>query len=388
MQTKLSSDLLATVNGQKADKILRSCVHCGFCLPTCPTYQLLGNELDSPRGRIYLIKSALENHRVSKTSLYHLDRCLTCRACETTCPSGVQYGQLLGIGRELLEKQRPIFSRLRRFILRKALTTPMLIKLAATVAKHSPKTAKTAQIAKAKKAKVLLLSGCVQPSLAPNINAAAKQVLTRLGFEVITSNNGQCCGALDEHLAAHKTALNKIKHNLDNWSSLLDSGVSNIISTASGCGVMVKDYQHLFHQNHGYYQKAKYISENTYDIAEFLSKQSDEALRQLKPKTKVLSLHTPCTLYHGQQLADIVFEVLIKFGFNVARPADDHICCGSAGTYSILQSDLAKKLRTNKLTNLEKDQTDIIVTANIGCLLHLQKGTKTPVKHWIELLAN
>ena len=382
MQTTLSEPFISSAKGKKAESILRSCVHCGFCLATCPTYQLTGNELDSPRGRIYLIKSALENNKFGQDSIKYLDQCLSCRACETTCPSGVDYGELLDIGRETTEHKRALWQVVYRYSVRKFLTTPVLFNLIGHFFKSAsistplvPQQGFTGRI--------LLLSGCVQPTLAPTINHATKNVLSKLGVEVIETTQSECCGALDKHLSAEKDALIKIKRNLDHWYSLLESGVETIISTASGCGVLVKDYPTLFEPNDPYYQKASKVSEKTKDIAEYLL---DKDLSTLKTNKIDISYHAPCTLQHGQKLPDVVEKLLAKLGYKLWAITDSHLCCGSAGTYSIFQPSLAKKLRNNKLHYLSASKPELIVTANIGCLMHLAKGTKVPVKHWIELL--
>jgi len=384
MQTKLPEQLIKTPQGKKADDILRSCVHCGFCLATCPTYQLLGNELDSPRGRIYLIKSALENNEFSQNSVQHLDRCLTCRACETTCPSGVEFGQLMNIGRELVEQKRPLWQKMARTSIRKLLTTPVLFNLLSSASKHSSIQTPTI-IQQDHKGRILLLTGCVQPALTPNTNHATKNVLATLGYEVVETSQKECCGAIDQHTSAHGDALIKIKHNLDQWSTLLESGISTIISTASGCGVMVKDYPTLFEPDDTYYQKAVSVAAQTKDIAEFLLDHDLSPLSTVKTK---ISYHAPCSLQHGQKLPNLVEGLLGKLGYELAPVTNAHLCCGSAGTYSIFQPKISKQLRDNKLEHLTQSEPDLIVTSNIGCQMHLKKGTKIPVKHWIELLDN
>jgi len=382
MQTKLPPDLLASSVGKKADKILRSCVHCGFCLATCPTYQLLGNELDSPRGRIYLIKSALEQHETSKNSLQHLDRCLTCRACETTCPSGVEYNQLIDIGRQQLEHQRPVWQKVARYSVRKFLTTPLLVNAIAPLVRQA-KVSNPTRPTSTNQSQLLLLSGCVQPALTPKTNDITQKVLAKLGYAVSFTPQQQCCGAIDLHNAGHHDAIDKIKTNIDQWLSLLDSDIETIISTASGCGVMVKDYPTLFDSDDSYYQKAVIIANNTQDIGEFLAKHDLSALN-IKPQS--ISYHAPCTLQHGQNLAGVVEQLLEKIGYVVPTVTDSHLCCGSAGTYSIFQPTLAKQLRNNKIKHLSQSQPDVIVTSNVGCQLHLAQATSIPVKHWIELL--
>jgi glycolate dehydrogenase iron-sulfur subunit len=382
MQTKLPQHVIDSPTGKTADSILRSCVHCGFCLATCPTYQLLGDELDSPRGRIYLIKSALEGEQFGQNSIKHLDRCLTCRACETTCPSGVEYGELLDIGRSFVEPQRPLWQKVYRTSIRKILTSPRLFNAIGFLFRHSAIQTPAVE-RKTVTSRVLLLTGCVQPTLAPNINHTTKNVLTHLGIEVIETKQQECCGAIDQHLAAADDALIKIKQNIDQWTELLNSGVASIISTASGCGVMVKDYTQLFKADDPYYEKARTVADKTKDIAEYLLEQD---LSTLSVKEANISVQVPCTLQHGQKLPGLVESLLTKLGYDISPVKDSHLCCGSAGTYSIFQPSLSKQLRDNKLDNLTQSNPSVIVTANIGCLMHLQKGTKTPVKHWIELL--
>ena len=367
------------IQNQKANEIIRKCVHCGFCLATCPTYQLLGDELDSPRGRIYLIKSSLENNHFSDQSIKHLDRCLTCRSCETTCPSGVEYGKLVDIGREFVEQKRSIWQKVMRYSVRKLLTTPLLFNPIGFVLKHSSKQGRVITPSVGSK-KVLLLGGCVQPVLAPNINHSIKNILAKLGYDAIETSQKQCCGAVDQHLSAEHDAMIKIKANIDAW---LAYDVDSIISSASGCGLMVKDYVSMFKEGDDYYQKAKLISSKTQDIAEFLV---DKDLSKLNLDKVDISYHEPCTLQHGQKLAGLVNSILQELGYTPAPVKDSHLCCGSAGTYSIFQPKLSQELKMNKLKNLQVSNPQMIVTANIGCLMHLQKGNKTSVKHWVELL--
>jgi glycolate oxidase iron-sulfur subunit len=382
MQTKLPPLLAESALGKKANDILRSCVHCGFCLATCPTYQLFGDELDSPRGRIYLIKSALEDNDFTTTSIKHLDRCLTCRACETTCPSGVEYGQLVDIGRLVVEQKRPLWQKVYRTSVRTILTTPALFNLAAPFFKQS--TISSPELpASAESGKIILHTGCVQATLTPNTNHVTKNVLHKLGVSVTETAQSECCGAIDQHLAAPDAALDKIKHNLDQWTDLLASGYDQLISTASGCGVMIKDYPTLFESTDPYYQKALTVSNKTQDIAEFLSSQD---LAALKVKDQRVSYHAPCTLQHGQKLPGLVEQLLSQLGYCLLPVTDSHLCCGSAGTYSIFEPETATLLRNNKVKNLSQPNIDLIVTSNIGCQMHLAKGTDIPVKHWIELL--
>jgi len=367
---------------QKANKVIGACVHCGYCLATCPTYQLLGDELDSPRGRIYLMQSALGSNQASFDTLRHLDRCLTCRSCETTCPSGVEYSQLLDIGRNFLETKRPFWQKSYRLLVRKFLTTPLLFKPIGYFFRHSGKESSKLNIENSKR-KVLLLSGCVQPTLAPNINHSIKNILAKLNISAVESPQSQCCGAIDQHLSASEEAIRKAKSNIDAWQRQLENGIEVILSSASGCGVMVKDYPALFDKEDEYHAKALLVASRTQDIAEFLSK---EDLSQLHLSEKNISYHEPCTMQHGQHLGGLVESLLGQFGYTQIPVKDSHLCCGSAGTYSIFQPKLAKELKSNKITHLIKSNPEMIVTSNIGCLMHLQKGSPVPVKHWVELL--
>ena len=382
MHTELNQLSISELDNEKASQIIESCVHCGFCLATCPTYQLIGDELDSPRGRIYLIKSALENNHFSTQSLKHLDRCLTCRSCETTCPSGVEYGQLLEIGREFMESKRTKLQTIYRFFVRKLLLTPLLFKSVGYFLRHSSIATKSIKPQEVEST-VLLLGGCVQPTLAPNINHSIKNILAKLSVNVIESPQRECCGALDQHLAASKDALNRVKRNIDLWSAQLNSGVSVIISSASGCGVMVKDYPALFEKTDPYYEKAEFVSSKTQDIAEYLASKDLTGLRLSESN---ISYHEPCTLQHGQKLGGLVESILAQFGYDKKPIKDSHICCGSAGTYSIFEAEISNQLKEKKLKNLKASNPEMIVTSNIGCLMHLQKGSSIPVKHWVELL--
>jgi len=382
MHTELNQLSISELDNEKASQIIESCVHCGFCLATCPTYQLIGDELDSPRGRIYLIKSALENNHFSTKSLKHLDRCLTCRSCETTCPSGVEYGQLLEIGRGFMESKRTKLQTIYRFFVRKLLLTPLLFKSVGYFFRHSDITTKLIKPQKVEST-VLLLGGCVQPTLAPNINHSIKNILAKLSVDVIESPQRQCCGALEQHLAVSKNALNRVKQNIDSWHSQLNSGVSVIISSASGCGVMVKDYPALFEKTDPYYEKAEFVSAKTQDIAQYLA---NKDLTELRLSESNISYHEPCTLQHGQKLGGLVESILAQFGYEKKPIKDSHICCGSAGTYSIFEAKISNQLKENKLQNLNVSNPEMIVTSNIGCLMHLQKGSSIPVKHWVELL--
>ena len=382
MYSEIKNINVSELKRDQAAQIIESCVHCGFCLATCPTYQLLGDELDSPRGRIYLIKSALEQNQFSLKSLSHMDRCLTCRSCETTCPSGVEYGQLLEIGRDLMESKRGKLQALYRYVVRKTLLTPFIFRPLGYFYRHSKISSKSFKPKKID-AKVLLIAGCVQPSLAPNINHSIKNILSKLNVEVFETSQAQCCGALDQHLAASSDAMKKVKRNIDIWTQKLESGFDSIISSASGCGVMVKDYHKLFKSSDPYFQKALYVSSKTKDIAEFLATKDLSALHLSEIN---VTYHEPCTMQHGQELSGLVESILSQFGYIKKTVKDSHICCGSAGAYSIFESKISNQLRNNKIENLNASQPNMIVTSNIGCLMHLQKGSSIPVKHWVELL--
>ncbi len=406
MQTQLADFIKNTPDGQEADRILRTCVHCGFCLATCPTYQLLGNELDSPRGRIYLIKQMLEGEAVTQKTLLHLDRCLTCRACETTCPSGVQYGKLIDIGRGIAEKKigRSWFAHLQRKALRVLLPKPslfaLLFKLGQLVRPLLPESVQAnlpvpvapgAWPAPRHARKMLVLDGCVQPSLAPQINAAAARVLDSFGISLVVAPQAGCCGALAYHLNAHDEALAAMRRNVDAWLPYLDQGVEAIVMTASGCGVTVREYGYYLRHDPAYAEKARRISDNTRDVSEIVLAEQDALLKLLsnaKPEMRnaKLAVHTPCTLQHGQQINGVLEAILTAAGFEVVDTPDRHLCCGAAGTYSILQPELSQQLLKNKVAALETNQPERIVTANIGCLLHLRSGTQRPVSHWIELI--
>ena len=403
METRLAPFIRDTPEGREADAILRSCVHCGFCLATCPTYQLLGDELDGPRGRIYLIKQVLEGEPVTAKTQLHLDRCLTCRSCETTCPSGVRYGRLVDIGRKIVDDRvgRTPIEAARRYALRKSLLSKPLfgaVLAAGRIAKSMLPHALAARIPEAADAgawpaqrharTMLILQGCVQPALAPNIDAAMARVLDRLGVSAIQVAGGGCCGALPYHLSEHDAARELIRRNIDAWWPFVAGGTEAIVVTASGCGVMVKDYGHVMAQDHAYAEKAREIAALARDPIEVVGAQWEQVTPHVgaaRPTTK-LAFHAPCTLQHGMQIRGQVEPVLRALGFELTPVADAHLCCGSAGTYSILQPELANALKANKLRALEAGQPVEIATANIGCMTHLASGTRMPVRHWIELL--
>jgi glycolate oxidase iron-sulfur subunit len=400
MQTRISDKYRDTPQGREADRILRACVHCGFCTATCPTYQLLGDELDGPRGRIYLIKQLLEGQPVSYKTQLHLDRCLTCRSCETTCPSGVQYGRLVDIGRELTEEEvtRNPLDRAMRTVLRKILPYPTRIGpllslgqlfkplLPRGLGGQVPRRQKPgARPRNVQARKMLVLEGCVQSVATPATNAAAARVLDRLGIELVNAAEAGCCGAVSHHLSAVEEGRDFMRRNIDAWWPYIEAGTEAILVTASGCGAMVKDYGHVLKDDPDYAEKAARVSALAKDLSEVLR---DEPLpkERLRPRVKKLAYHSPCTLQHGQQLAGVVEGILERAGFRLVPVADAHLCCGSAGTYSILQSKLSRRLLANKLAALQKGGPEVIATANIGCQMHLDSEATVPVRHWIELL--
>ena len=413
MQTELAEFIRDTREGKEADAILRKCVHCGFCTATCPTYQLLGDELDGPRGRIYLIKDMLEGAAVTARTQLHLDRCLTCRACETTCPSGVQYGRLVDIGRKLAEERvpRPLLPRLLRFALRAVLPRRALFASLLGVGRWlrpvlpfalqhkipAKVPAAGAWPAARHARRMLVLAGCVQPALSPDINAASARVLDRLGISLVEAPAAGCCGAVRFHLNAQEDGLADMRALIDAWWPYVEpaqggaGAVEAIVMSASGCGVTVKEYGHLLAHDPAYAAKAEKISALTKDLSEVIAAEL-ERLQPLLAKTappaeaKKLALQLPCTLQHGQKITGVVERILVAAGFELTPVADSHLCCGSAGTYSILQPQLAARLKANKLAALHAGSPQAIVSANIGCLSHLQSGTALPMQHWIVAL--
>ncbi|MBC8007527.1 MAG: glycolate oxidase subunit GlcF, partial [Prolixibacteraceae bacterium] len=429
----------STPEGQEADSILRSCVHCGFCTATCPTYQLLGDELDSPRGRIYLMKEVLEGNAVTAKTQMHLDRCLTCRACETTCPSGVQYGRLVDIGRNIVDQHvgRPLLQLLVRSALRIVLPRPALFApllkigqlmrplLPGMLRRKIPTTdeANTAWPASHHARKMVVLDGCVQPSLAPGINPATARVLERLDISLIKAESAGCCGAVTFHLNRQEDALDYMRRNIDAWWPYVQAGAEAIVITASGCGTMVKEYGHLLAHDPRYAEKAAKISELSKDISEVIFAEREKLENVLglplappplwaKPgiqripyvrstseypfsrapltpastaKPRV-AFHSPCSLQHGLQIRGMVESLLTSAGFELTMVPDSHLCCGSAGTYSILQPELSQRLLKNKVEALESDHPAILATANIGCLTHIRSGTSLQIRHWINFL--
>jgi glycolate oxidase iron-sulfur subunit len=404
MQTQLSPEYQQRADGQAAEAILRKCVHCGFCTATCPTYQLLGDELDGPRGRIYLIKQVLEGAEPTRKTQLHLDRCLTCRNCETTCPSGVDYGHLVDIGRKIVDEKvaRPAAENAVRWLLKEGLPSPLFgpaMKLGQLVRPLLPSGLKnkvpapqaagrlpTATHAR----KVLLLAGCVQPAMMPNIHAATARVLDAAGIQGVVAPQAGCCGAVKFHLNDQDGGKAQMRANIDAWWPYIDSGVEAIVMNASGCGVTVKEYGHILADDPAYAERAARVSALTRDLSELLP----SLVPALRPKLKhtpdasrVIAFHPPCTLQHGQQLKGGVEQHLAALGFTVQVAKNEaHLCCGSAGTYSVLQPDIAYTLRDRKLGHLDELKPAVIASANIGCITHLQSGTATPVRHWVEVL--
>ena len=406
MQTRLAHEYQNTPEGREAEAILRKCVHCGFCTATCPTYQLLGDELDGPRGRIYLMKQVLEGAEPTRKTQQHLDRCLTCRNCESTCPSGVQYGHLVDIGRKLVDAKvpRPVGEKAVRWALKEGLPSPLFapaMKLGQLVRDVLPETLKAKVPARQDAGewptrtharKVLMLAGCVQPAMSPNINSATARVLDACGIQAVIAPKAGCCGAVKFHLNDQHGGSAQMRANIDAWWPLLESGeVEAIVMNASGCGVTVKEYGHILQHDAAYAAKARRISALTKDLSELMP----ALLPELKARIHADALkaaglqayHPPCTLQHGQQLKGGVEALLTQLGFEVKTAANEaHLCCGSAGTYSVLNPELSRQLRDRKLGHLQALQPEGILSANIGCITHLQSGCGTPVRHWVELL--
>jgi glycolate oxidase iron-sulfur subunit len=405
MQTNLAPEIRDTPQGIEADAILRKCVHCGFCLATCPTYNLLGDELDSPRGRIYLMKQMLEGSPVTVRTQVHLDRCLTCRACETTCPSGVEYGRLVDIGREMVEEKvgRPAASALIRWTLGKTLPRRGLFSamlglgrmfkplLPKALARQIPAARPEGEWPAARHArKMVVLEGCVQPAMAPSINGAAARVLDAVGISLVRASGEGCCGAVSHHLQRHEDALGRVRANIDAWWPHVESGAEAIVLTASGCGTMVRDYGHLLARDPAYAGKAARITALARDISEVVAAEAGalgRALAAARPAMPArIAFHSPCSLQHGQKIRGVVEGLLRDAGYTLTSVPDGHVCCGSAGTYSILQAGLSGQLLANKVKSLESGSPEVIATANIGCLAHIGSGTEIPVRHWIELV--
>jgi glycolate oxidase iron-sulfur subunit len=410
MQTTIDKALENTPEGLEAERILRSCVHCGFCTATCPTYRLLGDELDGPRGRIYLIKGLLEGKEASNKTQMHLDRCLTCLACETSCPSGVEYGHLLDIGRQLINKKvrRTPIERFYRYLIRNILPYPgrfsfflglgrgVRLILPGKYRQMVPENKRT-KIPESSRhesghmsgheRKMILFSGCVQPSLSPEINCATTRLLNKLGIETISSHGEVCCGAINHHMGVDDSGLSFIKNNIDAWWPYIEEGVEAIVISASGCGAMIKDYGYILRNDADYKDKAHQVSMMAKDVGEIIVAEQIEILRKMvKVDSRRIVFQNPCSLQHGQKIKNEIEILLKKLGYQVESIEDANQCCGSAGTYSLLQTELSEKLRRKKISALEAVKPDVILTANIGCQLHLQQATDIPVKHWIEIL--
>ncbi len=415
MQTNLAPEYRNSADGIAAEAILRKCVHCGFCTATCPTYQLLGDELDGPRGRIYLMKQVLEGETPTRKTQLHLDRCLTCRNCETTCPSGVEYGHLVDIGRKLVDAKvpRPATERVLRWALKEGLPSPLFgpaMRLGQLVRPLLPAALKSKVPASSAAGvwpvrqhgrQMLMLAGCVQPAMMPNINSATARVLDAAGIQTLVAARAGCCGAVKFHLNDQEGGRAAMRSNIDAWWPYIEGhgkGVEAIVMNASGCGVTVKEYGHILRDEPAYADKARRVSELTRDISELLPELVEQLAAKVDPRRlhagaepaqrgAPVAFHPPCTLQHGQQLRGGVEKHLNALGFNLQLCRNEaHLCCGSAGTYSVLNPELAYQLRDRKLGHLAELQPAMIVSANVGCIGHLQSGTATPVRHWIELL--
>lgn len=412
METYLEEGFARTPEGQEAEAILRACVHCGFCTATCPTYQTLFEENDGPRGRIYLMKEVMEGKPATRDHQLHLDRCLTCRSCESTCPSGVKYGRLVDIGRELVDRQveRPPVERMKRWAVREGVMNRSLFEPALRLgravnkavpgmlppiikgklgAMHEPGTWPAAKHDR----KVILIRGCVQPGMMPGIDAATARITERLGVESVVAPGSGCCGSVRHHLDDQAGALGDARRNIAAWIPLLEQGVETILVNASGCGVMVKDYGHLLRNDPAWAERAARVSAAARDLAEWLPDQVPALLDAgiaARPGTDRaptrVAFHSPCTLQHGQQIRGAVETVLRAAGAELVSVRDSHLCCGSAGTYSLLQPELSVQLRDRKLAALQEEAPQMILSANVGCLSQLESGTGTPVRHWIEWL--
>ncbi|MND78884.1 Lactate utilization protein A [compost metagenome] len=418
MQTQFSPEQLLDPGVNEAEKILRKCVHCGFCTATCPTYVTLGNELDSPRGRIYLIKDMLENNRPADEEVVrHVDRCLSCLSCMTTCPSGVNYMHLIDHARSHIEKtyKRPFMNRFLRGVLAQVLPYPGRFRLALQLAKlgrpfaslfrksdtlrpvaamldlapqHLPARQPVDAISPAngdKRGRVAILNGCAQPVLNPGINAATLRLLNRIGIEVITPKGEGCCGSLVHHMGREEQALEQARHNVDVWTREIEAGgLDAIIVTTSGCGTTIKDYGYMLRLDPAYKDKAAKVSALAKDVTEYLT--SIELPEPPQPAGLTVAYHSACSMQHGQKIVRQPKDLLAKAGFTVREPLEGHLCCGSAGTYNIMQPEIATKLRDRKVRNIEATGADLIATGNIGCMTQIATGSQLPIVHTIELL--
>ena len=416
MQTTFSSEQLKNKNNKSTEEIVRKCVHCGMCNATCPTYQILGDELDGPRGRIYLIKDMLENNKPGNEKIAkHLDRCLSCYGCMTSCPSGVNYMHLIDHGRNHLEKtfKRPIIQRILRSFLSITLPNPKIFKtlsllvnivrplsfifpefiknsiklMPAKIPKKTLKTQKVYSVTKKKPvARVALLTGCVQRVISPEINESTIRLLNRHQVEVIVLPEINCCGSLDHHMGKEKAAHELFKKNINLWyDEYLNNGLTAIISNTSGCGTTLKDYGFIFRDDKEIKKKAKKISELTKDVSEFLDKDIKLDFKK-NEKTYKIAYHSPCSMQHGQKVHQQPINLIKKTGNEVLNIPEGHLCCGSAGTYNILQQTIAKTLLKNKVENIEKIEPDFISTGNIGCMSQISSGTNIPIVHTVEII--
>jgi glycolate oxidase iron-sulfur subunit len=401
MHVDLHSTLESNEAAREAADIIQSCVHCGFCNATCPTYQDLFDERDGPRGRIYLIKHLLESGDAGAATRKHLDRCLTCRACETTCPSGVQYGRLVDTGRLLVEQatDRPASQKFLRRLIRWSFPYPQRVRvllglgrffrpvLPPALRRQVPPRQHVRDDTGSSTAtrKMIVLGGCVQAAATPGTNDAARRVLRRFDIDLFEAQSAGCCGAVDYHLAAQEEGLDFARRNIDAWWPHVAAGAEAIVTTASGCGVMVKDYGELLRGDPDYATRAVRVSELAKDLVEILENEDLGLLGNTTGKLRT-AVHCPCTLTHGQKLGGSVTRILESAGIPLARTTEDHLCCGSAGTYSMLQPEISRRLLDRKLASLSIDAPQQIVTANVGCQLHLGTRSDVPVRHWIELL--
>ena len=419
MQTSFSLAQLMDPQTAESEKILRACVHCGFCTATCPTYVLLGDELDSPRGRIYLIKEMLENERpATKEVVKHIDRCLSCLSCMTTCPSGVHYMHLVDHARDHIEQtyKRPLGDRMIRGLLARVLPNPALFRFAvvggwlgkpfapalraiglkrlAAMLRLTParlpaptadRSGKVFPAQGERRGRVALLSGCIGPVLRPSTNEATIRLLNRHGIEVTIAEGDACCGSLVHHMGREEQALAQAKHLIDAWTAEIERGALDaILITVSGCGTTVKDYGFMLREDKAYAAKAARVSALAKDVTEFLATLALEP--SAAPPRLTVAYHSACSLQHGQKVVHAPKDLLCKLGFVVKDVAEGHLCCGSAGTYNILQPDLANRLRDRKVANIERLQPDVIAAGNIGCMTQIASGTAIPVVHTVELI--